>query len=658
MKPAGIWTLFVLCLAVVVVAMAWSSIIVLRLERTEAQAQAQAVLEENCRLALWRMDSALTPLLAQESARPYFQYSAFYPAEGAYTGMFTESRPGSAVVPSPLLRDTPPRVVLHFQLAPDGQVTSPQAPRAPWRASAIRDGYADGSVLDGRETRLRELQERTRTAPALRAVANRWNTDHPRSASATPAATRAPTRPPRAAVSVAHAPTPTPTASPEPSPTEEPAQVADYSQRSRSMNEFKVRKQTSEYAANQVANLQQLKVAVPLPTPTPLAEAVPPQSGLNEADTVAPPPPVAAVATPAPGNVEEGALAPLWVGDALVLARPVHVNGRTYVQGPWLDWPGLREDLLSSIHDLLPEARLEPVSASNDAAAPDGERRLAALPIRLVAGAAPAPERSGLSPIRLSLLGAWACVLVAAGSVAALLYGVMALSERRRMFVSAVTHELRTPLTTFRLYTDMLGDGMVPSEERRGEYVQRLRTEAQRLGHLVENVLFYARLESGRAGAVRESIDLAEFARQGLPGLQERTTKVGLTIELRVADAPLRVQADRSALEQILVNLVDNACKYAAASNPPVLHVDVASAGGRATLRVRDHGPGLSPTERRRLFRPFSKSDREAAASAPGVGLGLALSRRLARAQGGDLRMDDGVKDGAAFVLTLPVLST
>ena len=137
MKPAGIWTLFVLCLAVVVVAMAWSSIIVLRLERTEAQAQAQAVLEENCRLALWRMDSALTPLLAQESARPYFQYSAFYPAEGAYTGMFTESRPGSAVVPSPLLRDTPPRVVLHFQLAPDGQVTSPQAPRAPQRIVSL-----------------------------------------------------------------------------------------------------------------------------------------------------------------------------------------------------------------------------------------------------------------------------------------------------------------------------------------------------------------------------------------------------------------------------------------------------------------------------------------------------------------------------------------
>ncbi len=79
----------------------------------------------------------------------------------------------------------------------------------------------------------------------------------------------------------------------------------------------------------------------------------------------------------------------------------------------------------------------------------------------------------------------------------------MDLSERRRIFVSAVTHELRTPLTTFRLYTDMLADGMVSGEEKRRSYLERLRGEAQRLSHLVENVLFYARLESGRAGAVR-----------------------------------------------------------------------------------------------------------------------------------------------------------
>jgi K+-sensing histidine kinase KdpD len=72
-------------------------------------------------------------------------------------------------------------------------------------------------------------------------------------------------------------------------------------------------------------------------------------------------------------------------------------------------------------------------------------------------------------------------------------------------------------------------------------------------------------------------------------------------------------------------------------------------------IRVRDHGPGRSKTDGRRLFREFSKSDREAAASRPGVGLGLALSRRLMRAQGGDLALDESVTDGAAFVVRLPL---
>ena len=113
---------------------------VLRLERAERAARGQAALEENARLALWRMDSSLTPLLAQESARPYFHYRAFYPAAGAYSEMFVEPRPGEALVPSPLLREPPPYVLLHFQLAPGGELTSPQVPAGPsarWRSAKV-----------------------------------------------------------------------------------------------------------------------------------------------------------------------------------------------------------------------------------------------------------------------------------------------------------------------------------------------------------------------------------------------------------------------------------------------------------------------------------------------------------------------------------------
>jgi C4-dicarboxylate-specific signal transduction histidine kinase len=107
-------------------------------------------------------------------------------------------------------------------------------------------------------------------------------------------------------------------------------------------------------------------------------------------------------------------------------------------------------------------------------------------------------------------------------------------------------------------------------------------------------------------------------------------------------------------VEQVLFNLVDNACKYAGAAADKRIHLSVGPHGRLAAIVVGDRGPGLSPTVRRRLFRSFSKSAEEAAASAPGIGLGLALSRRLARDMGGDLRLDENAAGGASFILSLP----
>jgi signal transduction histidine kinase len=351
----------------------------------------------------------------------------------------------------------------------------------------------------------------------------------------------------------------------------------------------------------------------------------------------------------------DGTMKPVWIGEELVLARTVAAEGKEYVQGCWLDWPKIRQWLLKEIADLFPAADMERVVRPSE---DTSLRMLAALPVRLVPDENALQPETGMSPIRASLVIAWVCVVFAAAAVCALLVGATSLSERRAAFVSAVTHELRTPLTTFRMYSEMLAEGMVPDEEKRQKYLRTLCAEADRLSHLVENVLAYARLERGRAKGAVETVSLRDIVGRTRARLEDRAQQAGmeLVVDEGGTDGALEVRADISAAEQILFNLVDNACKYAKGAADARIHLEAAHSGRVAIFRIRDHGPGIPKSETRRLFLPFSKSAKQAANSAPGVGLGLALSRRLARAMGGELRLEQGPSDGACFVLSLPVV--
>jgi signal transduction histidine kinase len=355
---------------------------------------------------------------------------------------------------------------------------------------------------------------------------------------------------------------------------------------------------------------------------------------------------------PLPTLVNEGLTRPIWIGSELLLARRVANGSEVLIQGCWLDWPKIKRLLMQEIADLLPEADLLPVSTQNNV--PPG-RMLATLPVQLVVPV-PIAVAAPLSPIRISLWIAWGCLLLAAVAVACLLHGVIALSERRGAFVSAVTHELRTPLTTFRMYAEMLAEGMTTSAQQRQHYVETLRVEADRLAHLVENVLSYAQLERGRRGRQREDVTLGELVDRARGRLADRAGQAEMQL---IVDAGQQVRGqtvhtDPTAVEQILFNLVDNACKYAAVAEDRRIHLQLETTGREARLRVKDHGPGISAAQARRLFRPFSKSVHEAASTAPGVGLGLALCRRLACDLGGRLELEDTGNNGASFMLTLP----
>jgi signal transduction histidine kinase len=618
-----IWLTFAACTAAVIAALGWLSREMLQLDRAEAVARAQAATEEAVRLALWRMDSSVAALLAVESARPYFDYSSFYSPATPYGEMFFPNDADDVLMPSPLLAAPQPPIRLHFQLSARGEWTSPQAPRDARLAMAIQRGLVDRDATD----RSRQALARLSTTAQFPALAARLPLDEPG---------------PLVAVR----------------PDEVPQQSAAYQGA-----------QSPRY--QELLNRADLQARQRF---TQQSENIQAQQRVEIADDWTEP-------------VRIGPFKALWQDGELLLVRRVALGAEEYLQGCWIDWAALHEQLRESVRDVLPDARLEPLP--DDPADRPADRRLATLPARLDPGLRAPAVAVSASPLRASLVVAWVCVLLAISAVGALLAGALALSERRAAFVSAVTHELRTPLTTFRLYTELLAGGRVREESKQQAYFRTLDEEAQRLTHLVDNVLAYARLERGRHSPAAPPTPLRALLERAAPRLLQRAERAQqpLAFELDPRAAELCVAADPALVEQILLNLVDNACKYGAndgaapiriaagagAGPPPTaeVHATPGAAGrhaprGQAEPRtpdctrevyfaVRDAGPGVAPAEARRLFRAFHKSAQQAAHSAPGVGLGLALSRRLARSLGGDLRLAADGRPGACFVLTLPL---
>ena len=220
-------------------------------------------------------------------------------------------------------------------------------------------------------------------------------------------------------------------------------------------------------------------------------------------------------------SIREGVTRPVWIKDKLLLIRRVRQNDKITIQGCWLDWEKIKNDLNEEIADAFPNSELKPVY---DQSIINATNLLATLPVTLAvtdpnfvsADVSPGISLAGmleLSPLQLPLVIAWVGLILGSGAVAMLLAGVMRLSERRAAFVSAVTHELRTPLTTFRMYSEMLAEDMVPQDLRQ-QYTDTLRVEADRLSHLVDNVLQYARLETGKRPKPKEWVDIFDLLKR------------------------------------------------------------------------------------------------------------------------------------------------
>jgi signal transduction histidine kinase len=585
------------CTAVVLSVLAWVTVLVLSLERAEIRARTEAAHQESLRLALWRMDSWLAPLLAREAARPYFDYQAFYPQQRAYSTLLYPLEPGEVLTPSPLLSQQSEYLPLHFQVGPDGRLTSPQAPAGNFREIAQKDYLSPEQI----SLNWAVLEDN-------RLLLNRQDLGQ--------CVAEAEQREPAGAEIV---------------PAPVVVQAEDQpSQQLRTKQEAGRRKGAYQRSVEQVGQMPQQAEAMQAQAEVPIVV---------------------------------GSLVPFWSnggvggGGRLMFTRRVRVGDQSYYQGFLSDWPKLRVALLNEINDLFADARLVPIVHVPTPEQESGTM-LATIPVALEVPA-PVPAAAGvLSPARLTLILTWLAVLATLVAVAGTLQASVAFGEKRSRFASAVTHELRTPLTTFRMYSEMLAEGMVDDPEKRQLYLETLRDESGRLSTLVENVLAYARLEEGRAPPRPVPMTAGDLVERVEGHLRQRAEAAGMTLSVEndvAASTPLRV--DMEVVEQILGNLVDNACKYAADADDQTIHLVGQVEDGALALRVRDHGPGVDAEHAKGIFDPFDRGARGGGDATPGVGLGLALARGLARDLGGDLVLDSSSSDGACFKLTLPVRS-
>lgn len=223
-------------------------------------------------------------------------------------------------------------------------------------------------------------------------------------------------------------------------------------------------------------------------------------------------------------------------------------------------------------------------------------------------------------------------------------------AHQREQFVAAVTHELKAPLASIRLLAELLEQGGV-SEAKVREFGARTVAEADRLSRLVSSVLEMARLDRPGAAFEREEIGLRHLALETLRQFEPLALERSLTVKLHPCDESLRVLASRDALGSALFELLTNASKYGAKSE---IEVELETRGEHVVLAVLDRGPGVARGDAERIFEPFQRLGDELTREQPGVGLGLALVRKVAESHGGTARCVARAGGGSRFEIELP----
>ncbi len=226
-------------------------------------------------------------------------------------------------------------------------------------------------------------------------------------------------------------------------------------------------------------------------------------------------------------------------------------------------------------------------------------------------------------------------------------------ASQKTSFVSNVSHELKTPLTTIRMYAELLGEGRINDQQKQQRYLQTIIKESQRLTRLVNNVLDFNRLEQGRRRYQQDRLELKQLLTELLESQQPRLREAEIELELDLPPESCPLQSDRDALEQIILNLLDNGIKYAAAGKK--LQLQLRCGQAQLRLRLRDWGPGIPNAHKQRVFEKFHRVDNSLTTRQQGSGLGLSIARQLAEGLGGQLDYCPIEGNGCCFELLLPL---
>lgn len=222
---------------------------------------------------------------------------------------------------------------------------------------------------------------------------------------------------------------------------------------------------------------------------------------------------------------------------------------------------------------------------------------------------------------------------------------------RRRLFLANVAHEIRTPVTSIRGYAETLA-GRDIDPETRAEFVQTIHRNAVRISKLVSDLLELEALAAGKGPELAsDDVELGAVVRNVVATVDNRASEISARIDVDVSD-DLTARGDADAIERIVLNLVDNALRYA--GDGVTVTIAAEQREGRTVMTIRDDGPGIPEKQRKHIFERFVRGQADSTRKSRGSGLGLAIARELASTMRGDLTLADQPEPGAVFTLDLP----